>query len=255
MEMSLTDYYQERYTLFIDILGFKRKIEQIGNNSPLSNGVFENIIKIQNVILPSSEKFFTNISKFDRNIDDLQITVFSDSIVISCHSPKNPFSGAFFAIMAAFNLSKKLLAEGALTRGGIAKNLLYHKNGVVFGKALIEAYKLENEVACYPRIVVDNDVVNIWKTSIKNITPWIDVLVEDPDGFYRVDFFNKEAFLVDSENLIARIASHLESILGNPDEIKTKKEWSKIVWITKKYNEAVMDTENKIVEIPQRPFT
>jgi len=48
-----------------------------------------------------------------------------------------------------------LLRQGVLTRGGITKGLLYHSSNIAFGPALIEAYRLESEVAVYPRVVLD----------------------------------------------------------------------------------------------------
>jgi hypothetical protein len=44
-------------------------------------------------------------------------------------------------------------------RGGIATGSTYHKGNVVFGQGLINAFDLERYVAVYPRIVVDEMLV------------------------------------------------------------------------------------------------
>jgi len=41
-----------------------------------------------------------------------------------------------------------------LIRGGATIGKLHHHNGVVLGKALVEAYELESRIAIYPRIAV-----------------------------------------------------------------------------------------------------
>jgi hypothetical protein len=47
-----------------------------------------------------------------------------------------------------------------LVRGGATVGNLYHSNGIVFGDALIEAYRLESSVAVYPRVVLSQKICN-----------------------------------------------------------------------------------------------
>jgi hypothetical protein len=46
------------------------------------------------------------------------------------------------------------LFEGYFVRGAVVRGLLYHDNNMVFGEALTEAYRLESQVAIYPRIML-----------------------------------------------------------------------------------------------------
>src|SRR5947207_13388238 len=48
-----------------------------------------------------------------------------------------------------------LLATGIFTRGGIAKGRLHHTDKVVFGPAMLEAYRLESSISRFPRVLVD----------------------------------------------------------------------------------------------------
>ena len=49
---------------------------------------------------------------------------------------------------------------GWMLRGGVAIGQLYIDEVMVWGKALLTAYELEDKVANYPRVIIDEDVVN-----------------------------------------------------------------------------------------------
>jgi hypothetical protein len=83
---------------------------------------------------------------------DLQMTAFSDCYVLSEVYP------AWHVLAAVQALGATFLQKGILTRGGIAHGQAHHKQGVLFGPAIIEAYDLEHEVARYPRILVSDAV-------------------------------------------------------------------------------------------------
>ena len=52
------------------------------------------------------------------------------------------------------SVAMNALSCGFLTRGGATLDKLYHKEGVVFGPAMVESYSIESRIAVYPRIVV-----------------------------------------------------------------------------------------------------
>jgi hypothetical protein len=56
-------------------------------------------------------------------------------------------------------LTTKLLVRGYFVRGALVKGPLYHDANVVFGEALVRAYRLESEVVRFPRTMATNDVV------------------------------------------------------------------------------------------------
>ncbi len=92
--------------------------------------------------------------------------MFSDSIVIS-----QPFD-SFFDISEFVEFISKiqytLLVEGILIRGGISIGTLYHSDKYIFGTAIISAYKLENEKAIYPRIIIDERLIQEISRRIEN---------------------------------------------------------------------------------------
>ena len=61
----------------------------------------------------------------------------------------------FHELLDILYIQSTLVDQGCLLRGSVTIGSILVKNGFVFGPALIRAYKLENEIANYPRIIID----------------------------------------------------------------------------------------------------
>jgi hypothetical protein len=64
-------------------------------------------------------------------------------------------------LRSVFWLQRGLLCLGVRTRGGIAFGRLFHRRDMVFGEGLVRAYRLESEIAIYPRAVIDDKIIDI----------------------------------------------------------------------------------------------
>ena len=136
--------YSERYVAFIDILGFSDIVRQ-SKASP------DKAIQLITILeeIAGAQRFGTEL---EIPSDDFKAQSFSDCIVLSENaSPK----GLFHFLASVTLLNFELLAKGVFTRGGIAKGDLHHSDKVVFGPAMLEAYRLESSISRYPRILVD----------------------------------------------------------------------------------------------------
>jgi hypothetical protein len=58
---------------------------------------------------------------------------------------------AFFGVLDG--ICKSLLRNGLFPRGGIAAGSMYFRPAIIFGPALTDAYKIEQEISRYPRII------------------------------------------------------------------------------------------------------
>lgn len=123
--------YEERLVAFFDFQGFRDTIindyscEAIG----AVFGLNATIAKI-----------------LQTDYEDLQITIISDSIVISTTIKEQTNIIAFFEACIYF-AKPRIGSEFIAVRGGIAYGKLHHKDNIVFGPALIDAYNLaENQV-------------------------------------------------------------------------------------------------------------
>jgi len=138
--------YAERYVAFLDILGFSEIVRQTDQDT-LPNR-FDALAK-------TLEDINARDDEPDQIFGDFQFQSFSDSIVMS-YSAKE--SGLLYLFSAVRQLAQNLHGNGLLMRGAIAKGKLHHVGPVMFGPAFLDAYRIEHEIAKYPRIVLSKDV-------------------------------------------------------------------------------------------------
>ncbi len=163
LEKIKTDI-RESYVAFIDILGFKSMID---------NDIEKVIIALDFI-----EKYCQDYYKFSHTVDgddfaEFVVTMFSDSIVISIDKDIDT-SLLTLNLFIEFisSLQYELLMRGILIRGSITIGELYHKGNFVFGKGLIDAYIIESQIAEYPRIVIDEKLVEFYLSQKEMAGKW-----------------------------------------------------------------------------------
>jgi hypothetical protein len=151
----------EHLVAYIDLLGFKEAIK----NNTQEDEIFK--------LLKSFQEATGNSKVEDSGDACLGVSVFSDHVVISVRIKDMTYQGRSCSIefLKAFQLAisgfaRLALAHGFLIRGGITVGELFHDNGIVFGKALVEAYELESEVAIYPRVIISKKLAPLFETEI-----------------------------------------------------------------------------------------
>lgn len=184
--------YKQSIVVFLDILGFKRKVAS-KNNTNIKQ-VFNILTYTQawdtkdgkNLFIESkdfcAETYvdWTKIS-FDEIQQQLQITYFSDSLVITLPYEKSNLNTRLFLIIRSLAyLMSKLSASNYFVRGSIVTGKMFHKSNMFFGPAFLEAYKLESENAIYPRVILSQDLTNI--------TGNMPYIKKAEDGLFYVDW-------------------------------------------------------------------
>lgn len=168
--------YENRVVLFMDILGFKDLVSSKGREVEILDAL--TIPKELSAKYPFNGK------------TAMELTAFSDSVVVS-EPVESDFNVERMVHYASY-LQLKFLAKGVLTRGGIAVGEMHHKNGIAFGPALVEAYKLETELAHYPRIVIPPAVEHVAMQSVLRARKqfahaFVGILRKDVDGVMHVN--------------------------------------------------------------------
>jgi hypothetical protein len=152
--------YEQRIVAFIDILGWQQIIQQSEADEELTKKLGVTINSIQG--LTAWKDWMKNNSDNQPLPNDLQISHFSDSVIISVLCDPLSQDTLLFELRS---LVSNLLMLGYLVRGGISIGSLIHRGSMVYGSALIKAYELESNKAngaIVPRIVLDQKLSESW---------------------------------------------------------------------------------------------
>lgn len=213
MEPTIGPKYEEQFTAFIDLLGFKEfSMRKDDESVEKRKEVLDFLLSLSALRGDSGVESWVHENGKTSFIKPA-VSTFSDHIVISF--PLEPISAemeldeefTLFNILHQFNrlltqIAVAALRIGFLIRGGASVGKLYHANGVVFGEALVDAFQIESRSSVYPRVVLSHKIV-------RRLT-WIEKqpdVMKDDDGLYILDYFKR---LVVSAAIPAD--SHAESI-------------------------------------------
>lgn len=126
------------------------------------------------------------------NETELSYQAISDTIIIAA-SPSTTLS-EFIDTVAA--VQRAFLKSGLLIRGGIAFEQHFKSGNLTYSHALAVAYELEQRQAIYPRIVVDQSVIEMLQTGSRFSTTDAATLEKEElictqNGIYFVNFISK----------------------------------------------------------------
>jgi hypothetical protein len=139
--------YEERLVAFIDVFGFADLVTASAAGAAAQDKV-NKLIAIYKVF----DWFVPQM--LDRLVDG---SFFSDTFILSARS-----SQALYLMRETGNLCRYLLLQGLPCRGAIATGLFHHRERIIIGPALVEAYRTEKSVAIHPRIVLDDAAADYW---------------------------------------------------------------------------------------------
>jgi hypothetical protein len=130
--------------------------------------------------------------------------------------------------------ARRALDLGMLVRGGVTIGKLYHLGGVVFGEALVDAYRLESRVAIYPRIAVSS--------RIYSRLPNRDRTAQDTDGIWYLKYLSKLPREIADGDRARWIKRHNEMIQEHVSSFEQQEKWNEFAkwsWFAKKFSDEV----------------
>jgi hypothetical protein len=199
--------YRSRVLVYVDILGWRKLVAKSATDFSDMEQVGQAVVALKNSI-ESAEQ----LKGLDEELAP-EVTVFSDTVVASC--PPDPTAiELLLTNVQAFCLN--LMAVGLYTRGAVVEGLLHHRDGVIVGPALVDAYLLESTVAKYPRVVVAGPVLERIRAVLQP-PAFGPALVEDRDTLWVLDFF----FPIEprDEEFVALVRKRLDEALDkNPND-------------------------------------
>lgn len=221
--MNDKKYKTSEYVVaFIDILGSSAAIKKDADQSlNVVHCAYEKAIK-------EYEGLFENIS--GHRIKKPISKIFSDNIVVAIQYSQEKYKRSAFLATAMISamIQIEFLNRGWLTRGGITAGSFFCDEIMVWGKALVSAYELENKVAVYPRVVIDPDLIGQLHLALAdkddNAKQWVR---QDRDGLFYIEYLNDylknlDIFVI---NEIVRVD---KNIVKNEKNIKVCQKW---IWL------------------------
>jgi hypothetical protein len=165
---------------FLDILGSADRIKKETNNPK--------------IVLNTLHNLYTFSMNLTREIaiesyKDIQFKIFSDNIVVVKKLSDQPVQRLkdYECLLNCASHFQCLSVEdsvGWLVRGGITIGDLYIDKTMVWGEALLKSYDLENKIAIYPRIVIDQKLAQ----EIISTKTLKDYINQDIDNMYYLNY-------------------------------------------------------------------
>lgn len=210
IESPVSYEYEDRWVAFIDILGFKEHVKQLGSDEAKRISLIDAVQRLNR-----GSKYYSWRAETLGFTEHLRATTFSDNIVIS---------GAEYELQYVLEMAgvlcRELVMQGYMPRGAIAKGKLSHSNDMVIGSGLVEAYTLESEVAVYPRVIIQDCRLT---EVIRESTTF--QIVADFDGMFYLDYLDTKTFpAIEPERILHQIATALAS---PSQKVKAKAHWMK----------------------------
>ena len=156
--------YEDRYLALVDVLGWSdiiaRSITDRSVLSPISEAaelmsMAPDWADETNQITQSLEIEGFNLAS------DVRSSNFSDHFAISV--PVDDVAEVTFQFMVV-GICNRLLECEHYTRGAIVRGLVRHTRALLYGPALVEAHRLESQVAKYPRILIAPEAEPAFRT-------------------------------------------------------------------------------------------
>lgn len=228
---------------YLDLLGTKDITYSKKNNDLLNilHISIKHYIDFLQVIMPHM------------NIKDYKIKVFSDNIIIAipCQNNKtddNSFLKSLTGIQNSVRyIQRYFLERNLLSRGAVTFGDFFIDDHLVWGPAIIRVYELENSIALYPRVIVDDNIINIAKKYNKLLKAkghYEDILEKnlikkDFDGIYFFDYLGKEQI---TKEIALNSLIHIEQKIQNETDKKIlqKMDWHKnyLLYCKKKWDKS-----------------
>lgn len=221
----------------IDMLGFSQMIIESCNNK-----YGNDLLKEINFLINKNKQCIIK-NKYSQG----KIKIYTDNMIVG-YPIKDDGEEALNEILD--NVSEyqfNLALEGFFVRGGVSVGDFYINEDIVFGPALLDAHYIESNLACYPRIVLDDKAVNKLRKYISNydIAPQQNKILIDSDGQWFLNYLNtifkyytecnnKYEFEKMQIELLYKHKVKIEEMLElNKENIRV---WDKFVWVANYHN-------------------
>lgn len=220
MQVELKSYI----VAFIDLLGFS---SMLSHDCETANG--------DQKFLESLYECHIETKILKVNHPSLQLIQFSDSVVFAL-----PFSIDNYIVLIKLiaDYQYNLLSKGILCRGGISYGKHFPTEDFLFSHGMIEAYRLESQIAVTPRIIISRELLDLVDPSIDKKVIILPICLEN-DGLYFINYFNKKP----SKEAWSHVTKAIPSEFSLSPSIRNKQ-----IWLLDFYNYSYPNDNHKNIE-------
>jgi len=148
-------HYRKSLLAYLDIIGFKKKVYKSLKFSEQADAIYE-LLRVHHRT--------TQIINKGNNAPSVEMTklkgtAFSDNIVISLPGMNDKTFRSFVHLVTYFQW--ETIDYYSFLRGAIVFGDICHTRELIFGPAIIQAYKMERKLAVWPRVVVDPQLIGL----------------------------------------------------------------------------------------------
>jgi hypothetical protein len=191
---------------FIDLLGFS---SMVAHDCSSPNG--------EQRYIESLHDCHIETKGLKAEYPDLQLIQFSDSVVFALPYSSNNYI-SIISIISDYQYN--LLKKGILCRGGVSYGKHFFEEDFLFSNGMIEAYRLESQVAVSPRVVVSSDLFELVK-PILAANQTVATLLFEQDGLWFIDYLSGR----DATETWESISKAIPSELSKSSSIRSKQIW------------------------------
>lgn len=170
--------------------------------------------------------------------------IFTDNVLLGYPIRKSSDGESEFGLLISglmyYQLSMAL--DGFFVRGAFSMDHLYVGADVVYGPAILEAYKLESEIANNPRIIFSDEVMDLVRAHLKYYgdpkdSPQYEEIMLDTDGRYFINYLygiiENDEYSIDESALMM----HKKNVEDRLRQFQNNSHiWSKYLWVANYHN-------------------
>ena len=172
----------QKYQTTLSVVAF---IDVLGSSEAIRTNANESLNAIHTAYDEAIIEFEKNHSEY---LCEPKVDIFSDNIILSIEVTEGTENKAFLSIIFfGALLQMHMWINGLLVRGGISCGDFFSDEKMIWGNALLTAHALENQIAIYPRIILEPEMAEALQPTMS--TAESHILCKDFDGIYFVDPF------------------------------------------------------------------
>lgn len=234
---SKKDEHFDNYLIaYIDFLGMK---------NALALGDSYRTLTIIRTLMSNAKKRASAISRINY-INDFNMKLFSDNAIIAIKIDKSIIKDQIVSMVNLLSLLQfEALFQFEYTlRGGITIGELHIDDSIVWGKGLVEAYRIEETLANYPRVIVDTKVLQAFDETKNDSLNIYALLKKDFDGLWYINYY----YAVPNIKLIPPMSKSLSDMLkNNPiySNIESNRIKQKVNWIIHTFNDLCIEMKDQ----------